>query len=540
MTDHADVVLRNGPVFRADGARTTARAVAVRRGRIVAVGDDDAVRARIGPDTTVVDLDGRLLCPGFQDAHVHPLTGGRMLLSCDLSGVATWPEAREIVIRYAAANPDLPWIWGGGWRFPWFPGGMPTREELDDLIPDRPAYLRVADGHAGWANTRALEAAGVHEGTPDPPGGRIERTPDGRLQGTLQEDGAMLLVERLRQTSDADDDLALLRGQEYLLACGITAWQDAWVEPAGHAAYRRLAARGELVAAVRAALAWEAGADPGEQFARFEEMRAESVPGYTAGSVKLMLDGVVENFTARVLDPYRDAAGVPTGNTGMDFIDPEALPGIVTEIVRRGFQPHFHALGDAAVRAALDAVAAARSTLGSTDVRPHLAHLQIIDPDDVPRFRALDAAANLQALWACHEEAMTDLTLPFLTPAAASHQYPFRSLRDAGATIAMGSDWSVSTPDVMQQVSVAVHRLVPGDPEAPAFLPEQRITVGDALAGFTAGSAFVNHLDADRGTIAAGMRADLVVLGDDPFTAADIAAIPVDLTIVGGEVVFSR
>ncbi len=537
---HADLVFRNGPVFRADAARSWARAVAVRDGRITAVGGDEAVANLIGPDTRVVDLDGRLLCPGFQDAHVHPVTGGRVLLECNLTEVATWPEARRIVADYAASHPDLPFIWGGGWQFAWFSGGMPSREELDELVPDRPAYLRVADGHAGWANTRALEAAGIHPGTPDPPDGRIERTADGGIQGTLQEEGGMRLVERLRVETEADLDRALRRGQDHLIARGITAWQDAAVTPALHATYLRLASSGGLIATVRGALWWEPGGDAAEQLARMERMRAESVPGYRAGSVKLMLDGVVENFTARVLAPYLDAAGLPTGNTGLDYFEPGSLPGIVTAIAGRGFQPHFHALGDAAVRAALDAVAAARTALGHTDVRPHVAHLQIVDPVDVPRFRALGVAANAQPLWACNEEAMTDLTLPFLEPGAAANQYPFRSLLAAGATMAMGSDWSVSTPDVMQQVHVAVTRTVPWDRGPEPFQPEEAVTVADALTAFTAGSSFVNFLDDDRGTIAAGRIADLVVLGGDPFEAEDIASIPVDITLVGGDVVFER
>jgi predicted amidohydrolase YtcJ len=533
-------VFRNGPVFRADAARSWARAVAVRGGRIAAVGGDEMVVDLVGPDTRVVDLDGRLLCPGFQDAHVHPVTGGRILLECNLTEVATWPEARRIVADYAAAHPDLPFIWGGGWQFAWFSGGLPTREELDELIPDRPAYLRVADGHAGWANTRALEAAGIHPGTPDPPDGRIERTPDGRIQGTLQEEGGMRLVERLRVEADTDLDRALRRGQQYLIERGITAWQDAAVTPALHRTYLRMAGSGELIATVRGALWWEPGAGPAEQLARMEEMRAESVPGYLPGSVKLMLDGVVENFTARVLTPYLRADGASTGTTGLDYFEPQSLPPIVTEIVRRGFQPHFHALGDAAVRAALDAVAAARSALGHTDVRPHVAHLQIVDPADIPRFRALGVAANAQPLWACNEEAMTDLTLPFLEPRVAANQYPFRSLLDAGATMAMGSDWSVSTPDVMQQVHVAVTRTVPWDRRPEPFQPDQGVSVADALAAFTAGSSFVNFLDAERGSITAGGAADLVVLGGNPFESDDIAAIGVDLTVIGGDVVFER
>jgi predicted amidohydrolase YtcJ len=478
-----------------------------------------------------------MLVPGFQDAHVHPSHGGDTLLTCNLSEVVTLDEALALITAYAAAEAG-DWIWGGGWRFNWFEGGMPSVELLDSLIPDRPAYFRVADGHAGWANTKAFEAAGIDPTTPDPSGGRIERKPDGTPQGTLQE-SAMDLVERLRVLTSTDVERALLRGQEYLIAFGITAWQDAQVDRALHDAYVRTEADGRLQATVRGAQWW--AADAGfEQFDEFEARRAEASGRYNAGSVKLMLDGVVENFTARMLDSYLDGHGHETGNTGMDFINPTELPRIVTEVMRRGFQPHFHALGDRAVRSALDAVEVARTELGWTDVRPHLAHLQAVHPDDVPRFRALGVIVNAQPFWACAEDSMSDLTLPFINEPTANRQYPFRSLRAAGASIAMGSDWSVSTPEVMQQIDVAVRREVIWDRSVPAFLPEERLDIADALVAFTAGSAYASHLESERGTIAVGAVADLAVLESSPFEADDIAAIRVDQTYIDGRRVFSR
>ena len=538
MGSHADLVFRNGPVFRADGSPPRPGAVVVAGGRITALGEERDIAGSIGPGTRVVDLDGGLLAPGFQDAHVHPRTGGRTLLTCNLSEALTLDEALAIVRAYAAAHPDARWVWGGGWRFPWFPGGMPSKELLDSLVPDRPAYLRVADGHAGWANSRALAAAGIDESTPDPPGGRIERNPDGSIQGTLQEDGAMRLVERHQTETPEDVERALLEGQKHLVALGITAWQDAWVEPELHDAYVRLAASGRLQASVRGALWWDAQGGLDEQLERIIEQRQQSIYGYVAGSVKFMVDGVVENFTAAMLDPYRDASGESTGNTGMPFYEPRALERAVGEVVRLGFQPHFHAIGDAAIRAALDAVEAAGAGIG--EFRPHIAHLQVIHPDDAPRFGALGVTANAQPLWACAEGAMTDLTLPFLPPGAAQHQYPFRTLLDAGARLAMGSDWSVTTPDVMWQVDTATTRRVIWDDAAPVFLPEERISVLEALTAFTAGSAYVNHLDGDRGTLRKGAVADLVVLDGDPLTADEISPIRVAMTVIGGEVAYER
>lgn len=508
-------------------------------GRIAAVGTAEAVSRLAGADTEVVDLAGRMILPGFQDAHVHPATGGLNRLRCDLEEAATLSDAVERIAAYAAGHPDVPWVRGGGWSYAWFPGGIPPSELLDRLVPDRPCYLRGRDGHSAWANRRALAAAGIDASTPDPPDGRIERLADGSPQGTLHE-GAMRLVEVVMPpTSPAELEAALLEGQRYLHSLGVTAWQDAWVEPDLHEAYRSLAGDGRLTASVRGALWWdrETGLD---QIDGLLERRAEGVGGYMPGAVKLMLDGVVENFTAAMLHPYLGPDGTPTNNRGIDMIDPTALTAAVTALDGAGFQCHFHAIGDRAVRLALDAVEAARARNGWNDLRHHISHLQVVHPEDLPRFRRLGVAATAQPLWACNEPAMTELTIPFLGRERARRQYPFGSLLAQGAVLAMGSDWSVTTPHVMRQVSVAVTRMVPEDERLPPFLPEERIDLTAALHAFTAGSAFVNHLDADRGAIEPGAVADLVVLDRDPFEAERLWEVEVDLTVIGGEVVFRR
>lgn len=534
VTSVADTVFRNGRVFRADAARSWAEAVAVSGGRIAAVGGWPELRHLVGSATEVIDLGGRFLGPGFQDAHIHPHSGGRRMVTCDLTDAGDAAGALAMVADYAAAHPDEQWIRGGGWQFPWFEGGMPSAALLDEVVRDRPVYLAVADGHAGWANSAALAAARIDAFTPDPRHGRIERLPDGSPQGTLQEEGGMALIERLLPAETDDDvDDAVLAAQDHLLRLGITGWQDAAVGERLHRAYCRLAGDGRLLATVRGALWWEPELGL-EQLDVFEHMREESSGRYQAGSVKLMLDGICENFTARTLTSYLDRHGAPTENLGMDYLDPRALPGIVTEIMRRGFQPHFHALGDAAVRSALDAVEAARRALGWTDVRPHLAHLQIVHPDDIPRFARLGVVANVQALWACADAAMVDLTVPFLGEPRASWQYPFGELLRSGATLAMGSDWSVSTADPMAQIAVAVERRTA---EAPTpFLPEQAISVADALAGFTAGSAFVNHRDHESGIISPGAVADLAILDGDPFSGDDLTSTRTSMTVVGGRI----
>jgi predicted amidohydrolase YtcJ len=255
--------------------------------------------------------------------------------------------------------------------------------------------------------------------------------------------------------------------------------------------------------------------------------------------VKIMLDGVIENFTAAMIDDYLDTDGRPSGNRGISFVDPAQLRRAVTRLDAEGFQVHFHALGDRAVREGLDAIEAARRANGWTDGRHHLAHLQVVHPDDRPRFRQLGAVANAQPYWAVHETQMDELTIPFLGSDRSRLQYPWRSLRAAGATLAMGSDWSVSTPDPFLQLEVAVNRISDANRDAEPFLPEERLELVDALAAFTAGSAYVNHLD-ETGSLAVGRLADLAVLDRDLFDrqAGPIGAARVVATFVDGRAVF--
>ncbi|MGW6955908.1 amidohydrolase [Streptomyces chartreusis] len=539
---YADLLFIGGPVLTPEGR--TATAVAVTGDRITAVGREE-VHDLAGPRTEVVDLAGRLLLPGFQDAHVHPVPAGLELTQCDLTGTRTADETLAAVRAYADAHPEREWITGGGWSMEAFEGGTPTKELLDSVVPDRPVYLPNRDHHGAWVNSRALALAGITRDTPDPADGRIERDASGEPSGTLQE-GAMQLVGRLTPpATQADRVAALLHAQRHLHALGITAWQDALVgdflgmdNPAQ--AYLTAARDGSLTARVVGALWWdrERGSEQIPELA--ERREALSHGRFRATSVKLMLDGVAETGTAALVDPYLDKCGCATANRGTSFIDPEQLPKYVTELDALGFQCHFHALGDRAVRDALDAIEAARAANGPSDTRPHLAHLQVIQPADVPRFARLGAIANIQPLWAAHEPQMDELTIPFLGPERATWQYPFGALLRSGARLAAGSDWPVSSPDPLHGVHVAVNRVTPDADDAQVFLPGERIGLAEALTAYTAGSAHVNHLD-DTGEVRAGALADLVVLDRDPFDgpAEAIAQTRVARTYVGGAQVYA-
>jgi predicted amidohydrolase YtcJ len=547
----ADLAFVNGAVYTVDAARTRAQAAAVKDGRIVAVGSDDTVRGHIARTTEVVDLDGRMLVPGFQDAHVHPVSGGVGRLRCDLHELHSAEDYLLRVKTYGDEHPDHPWILGGGWSMDVFPGGTPTKDLLDAVIPDRPVFLPNRDGHSAWVNSRALEAAGITATTPDPTDGRIERDGAGEPSGSLHEGAADLVGDLAPQETAEDVYLGLLEGQRYLHSLGITAWQDAivstgiWMD--NYAAYLRAADRGELTARVVGALWWDRDRS-GDQIDDLLDLRERGRSGrFAATSVKIMQDGVCETFTAAVLEPYLDEHGQVTDERGISFVDPEALKGYVTALDRLGFQVHFHALAERAVREALDAIEAALLANGPSDHRHHLAHIQVVHPDDVPRFRTLRAVANAQPLWAAHEGQMDDLTIPFLGEPRWRWQYPFGSLVRAGATLAMGSDWSVSSPDPLEEIHVAVNRTMPphylyGNESDEVFLPDQRLDLATSIAAFTMGSAFVNHLDDVTGSIEVGKYADLAVVDRDLFAhpVEEIADAQVDATFVEGVPVYER
>lgn len=529
---HVDLLVRGGRIFTADPADPFTTAVAVRGDRIVAIGGEaEAMEA-----SNVIDLAGAMATPGFIDAHVHPAWSGLDKLRCHFDDANDAKSALATIASYAAANPDLPWIIGAGWPQSWFPNGCPSKELLDGVVSDRPALITNTDGHGAWANSRALELAGIDATTPDPHDGRIERLPDGTPQGTLHE-GAVKLVEQHAPEDTIDDVVAgLVRGQEELLRYGITGWQDAIVDQKTHDAYLRLAGEGRLIGRVVGAMWWDR-AKGLEQVEDLLARREQSGPGFRPTSVKLMVDGVCENFTASMLEPYLDENGEPGANRGIDFIDPEELREIVAMLDGHGFQCHFHAIGDRGVRNALDAVETAIERNGRSDHRHHIAHIQVVHPDDLTRFATLDVVANAQPLWACNDDYQAELTQPFLGPERSGWQYPFGSLLRNGARLGMGSDWGVSTANVMAEIDVAVTR---AGESGDQLGPEEALDPIDALTAFTSGSAYINHSEMETGSIAVGKLADLAILDRDPLLDPPFRDTRVTHTIVSGRTAYER
>ncbi|KRF33823.1 amidohydrolase [Yonghaparkia sp. Soil809] len=580
----ADLLFIGGVVYRGAGRSVVPEPleVAVLDGCIAAVDAD--LSAWRGLATDVVDLAGGMLHAGFVDAHIHPIQGGLERLACDLSEGSTREEYLELIAAYAQLNPprgcdaSRSWITGGGWAMSAFPGGTPTAAELDAVEPIRPVLLYNRDHHGAWANSAALALAGITAETPDPADGRIERLPDGSPSGTLHEGAAKLVADLAPSPSPDDVHAALLEAQRYALSVGITGWQDAIVGDYFGSAdtaqvYRRALADGRLLVDVTGALWWDR--DRGveqvpELVARRDALAADLGPHarFRLPAVKIMADGVVENGTASMLEPYLGPLGETEHPRGIAFVGGRDLIDAIVALDAAGFSAHVHVIGDRAARDALDGFEAARTANGWAERDPadarrhHLAHLQFVHPDDVARFAALGVTANMQALWACYEPQMRELTVPFVGEARAATQYPFASiLRSSGAgggmhsdtgmdarpVLCAGSDWPVSTPDPWQAIHVAVNRRLPeDDPEfdPEPLLPHEALTLAEALDAYTAGSAWITGRgpgDAEvAGVIAVGAIADLAATDRDPFAgeATGIHAARTVGTWIAGRRVF--
>ncbi len=532
----ADIVFRNGSIYTVDINRSWAEAVAIEDGRIIYVGSDAGTEPLVGPTTQIIDLEGRMMLPGFQDVHIHPIMGGIEALACDLNGLATLEEYLAAIESCAEKSPDRAWITGGGWSMAVFgPGANASAGLLDEVVPDRPVFLTSADGHSAWANSKALQIAGITAETPDPPDGVIDRGPDGAPLGSLQE-GAMYLVSRHAPAIDLETRTEGLRyAIDMLNGYGVTSVQDASAYEEDLEAYRALDARGELNLRVVASLWWERDQGTG-QIDEFKRLREQYTGGrLRATTVKIMQDGVMENFTAAMLEPYAGQGD----NKGIPMVEPDALKQAVTALDAAGFQVHFHAIGDAAVRQSLDAVGAALEANGNLGNRHHISHLELIDPADIPRFARLQVTANFQPLWAFADDYITELTVPFIGPERARWLYPIGSVYEAGGMIAFGSDWSVSTANPFEEMETAITRMGARGETTEPFLPRERIALPLALAAFTINAAYVNSQENVTGSIEAGKYADLIVLDRNLFEIdpEDISETSVLMTMIEGEVV---
>lgn len=525
----ADLILNGGAIHTMSTAQPRADALAIRGGRILAVGSDEEILARYeGPARS---LGGAMVLPGFHDVHVHPIGAGIDLLRCDLSGAGSAAETLALVAECDRNDPGEHWLLGAGWSLGLFQDANPHRTLLDEIVPGRPVLLQGADGHSSWANTRALTEAGVETETVAPPLGVIERDPDGTPSGTLRETAQSLVWSVAPEPTDADRERGLLEAVKVLNSVGVTSAIGAAVDARGLALYRKLAGEDRLNLRFVASMGgYDATAEP-DPASRGSGGRVRS------DAVKIFADGVLEGETAALLEPYLGERG---GHPGALNVDPEALSRRVTELDARGVQVHVHAIGDGAVRAALDAFEAARSTNGATDNRHHIAHLQLIHPDDYPRFAALGVSADFQSVWAYPDEYIVDINTAQVGQARVDRMYPIGSLERAGATIAAGSDWNVSTPNPLPAIEVAVTRRDPAGIRPGVLNEDEAVSLDTMLHAYTVTGAWLMHQEEDAGRLLPGMLADLVVLERDLFelAPADLGEVRVLATYLEGKLVY--
>jgi predicted amidohydrolase YtcJ len=515
------------------GTATTTDAVAVADGRIVALGAE--ARDRRGPRTEVVTVGEGTLLPAFRDGHLHPLDGGAETLDCDLVDSADVDEVLRRLAAYDRVRRDDPWVLGYGYPPEILPHGVGRAATLDAVVGDRPVALWSSDHHMVWVNSAALRRAGITAATADPPRGTIVRDRDGHPVGTLLEEAEKLLEDHLPPRGTAKEARGLEAGLTRMAAAGIVWGQDAWTTPARLASYQRVADAGRLTADLD--LAFKVEVDGWrEQLPAFLDARAEAVDAasrrrtdgvlggrLTATTVKFFVDGVIEGGTGLLTEPYCAFGDQHDGHDhGIANWDLDELVEAAAAMDSAGFQLHLHAIGDAAVRRALDAFEAVAERNGPADRRPVVAHTHLVHPDDLPRFRRLGAIANFEPLWAQPNEIMTELTEPRLGAVRSAWQYPIGTLVRSGAHVSFGSDWPVSSHRPLDGLAVAVTRQRPDDPEGEVFLPDERLGLDEALAAYTAGSAFQAGDEEVAGTIAVGRRADLVLTAQDVTRVAPV------------------
>ena len=501
-------VWHNGKVWIDQNEST--HAIAATDGVIVAHGD----AAIALPADVSVDLNGSTLLPGFGDGHAHPIFGGVETLFAPVRGPEKLDELLDAVKKWADENPDAQWVRGEGYDPSLAPMGIFDAKWLDEIVPDRPVVLRAMDYHTAWVNTKAMELAGITSETPQPPDGEIPHREDGTPIGTLREWGAWSMVYNLLPPLDNEQrHKVALAASAAFSSCGVTWAQDAWVEDDTLETWLLAAKSGALK--FRANLAWFAEPEgiwktKIDGFSKNRDRLAKEAPDLLTGNtIKFFADGILEGGTAAVLEDYCDCP-----NKGIPNWRREELIEAVCEAVKRGFQPHIHAIGDAGIRNALDAIEAARR-VHKEIINPVIAHSQLIDPADLPRFKELDVIANFEPLWAQLANEQVVLTVPRLGQERADRQYPIATLLRSGTKISFGSDWPVTSPVPMQGIGVAITRQTDEAKPPEGWVPKERLTLDEALTAYTMGSAVQAGETHLWGDLAIGKRADIAMLDSD-------------------------
>jgi predicted amidohydrolase YtcJ len=534
----ADTIVVHGRIYTVNEKQPWAEAVAIRGNNIVAVGSEKDVAVFRGGKTRIVDAGGRLVLPGFEDCHIHFMDGSLGLVEVDLNDASTVGEIQKRVKEYAASHPKEPWITGMGWTYPTFgAAALPDKKILDEVVPDRPVYLVAFDGHSSWANSKALAMAGIMKDTPDPPNGKIVRDAKGEATGALKESAGDLVANKMPKPTRAERLAALRKGLHEANKFGLTRVQSAGQDFEYLDLYDELRRKGELTLRFYVAYFLNPPELRAEDLEKIEAARKTYHDEWISGGVvKTMLDGVVEAHTAAMLTPYSDD---PT-QIGKMFWEPEQYTSAVMELDKRGLQIFTHAIGEKAVRTALDAYEEAARTNHTQDARPRIEHIETISAQDIPRFGKLGVIASVQPLHLYPDEDTLDIWARNAGPERAQRAWSFHSIAAHGGRLAFGSDWPVVTMNPWKGIQTGVTRKTSeGKPDG-GFVPTEAVSLEEAIKAYTLGAAFAGRREHEEGSLEAGKLADLIIVDQDLFRipVSTIDKTQVLLTMVGGKVVY--
>jgi predicted amidohydrolase YtcJ len=544
----ADVILIHAKIYTVNARQPWAQALAIRDGKILAVGTDGDITQYRGPSTKVIDGNGRLVLPGFTDCHVHFMDGSFSLQQVNVEDAKNLEQVQGQIKIYAHAHPTDAWVLGRGWSYPIFPpAGMPDKKQLDAVVPDRPAYIEGYDGHTWWANSKALEAAHITKDTADPPGGTIVRDPaTGEPTGAIKEDAADAMVRRAIPVPSREKKLQALReGLKHANQLGITRVHvmGGVNVGAGDVAdaelLEELRRNNELTVRFYLGYRFDPPEVTAHQLDEIEQARQRYHDDWmAAGGVKFFLDGVIETHTAAMLEPYSNAPSL----SGSLLWDPDKYKNFVAELDRRGIQVFTHAIGDRAIRLALDAYDSAATKNRTKDARHRIEHIEDPSAADIPRFGRLGVIASMQPLHAYPDDDTLKSWLPAVGEERASRAWPWHSIQSADGVLAFGSDWPVVTLSPWPGVQNAVTRQTTEGESEGGWIPSERISLADAIKGYTLNAAYAGHREKTEGSLEPGKLADLIIVSQNVFEIDPhhLVDTKVQLTMVGGRVVYEQ
>jgi len=534
----ADTVIVNGKIYTLNPQKPWAEALAIRADQIVAVGSDAEIAKLQSKNTQVIDAKGRLVLPGFTDCHIHFIDGAFSLGRVNLEGAKDAADIQQRLREYGAAHPGDSWILGRGWNYAMFPSSLPDKKALDEVFPNRPAFLEGYDGHTYWANSKALELAQVTKDTPNPPNGVIVRDPaTGEATGALKEAAQGLVAAVIPKPTRGEKLLALRAGMRWANENGLTRVHSAGGDFEEFELYDELLRHGDLTVRFYVAYFQNPPELRPQDIAAIEDARKKYTGHWlAAGAVKFMIDGVVESHTAAMLQPYSDDASFQ----GKPFWDPGKYNSAIRELDKRGLQIFTHAIGDSGVRTVLDGYENMERLNQTSGRRPRIEHIETIAANDIPRFGRLGVIASMQPLHSYPDEDTLRVWARNAGPDRASRAWVWKSIADGGGQLAFGSDWPVVTLNPFEGIQTAVTRqTAEGLPKA-GFVPTERLSVADAVRGYTLGAAYAGFREKTEGSLEPGKLADLIILSQNLFEVEprSINKTKVLTTIVGGRVVF--